>query len=294
MTGAAQSAARMDATLARLERWVRERLAEAGYAELEVVDDRHTEAPTAPRVVIWPYRLSPWPRRVEANQEVTLLRVTDRQAGVPEAWRELGRRMTEALDGFGEQGPRGTTPPTVESLPEKLRAWYTSAPPEWILTGQGSARARPPALMWRAAHTLRVQFLLFVEVPPGRPERPLSLLTALAEAAQVDRTLDLELPGPAPEPALLGLIEGLCALLEPAAAEALRQSALALQRPARWPLTLVPFPDLDHEDLGQLCRAIGRPLRAAVSLAVQVPFGAGPALVPAAGAAAISSRPLTR
>lgn len=288
----AASRARVDAAFARLEGWVAERLRLAGYPEIEVVDDRVSGPAERPRIALVPYRLIPWPRRVELAQDVALLRVSDRQAGVPEPWRELARLLSEALADFAEVSPRGVIPPVVESMAPALAAWYRAAGPDWVLTGQDFTRARPPALMWRSSHTMRAQVLAFAEVPAGRPERPVSLLAALAEAATADRALDVELPGPAPTPELVSLVEALCLGLPEALSEGLSAALAQVQRPARWSLTLVPYPDLEAEDIGQLCRALGRPLRAAVPLVIQIPLGGGPVLTPASASASFTSQTL--
>ena len=80
----------------------------------------------------------------------------------------------------------------------------------------------------------------------------------------------------------------------PDLAAELATATAALSAPARWNLTIVPFPELEHDDLAALCRAIGRPLRASVHLAVQIPLGAGPALSPASGTAHVHMATLER
>lgn len=286
----------VDAAHTRLLAWIGEVIGEAGYTGVEVVDDRAPAHSDGTRLLIWPYRVVPWPRRVESTNDLPLLRVFDKQAGVPTPWRALARLLTQALDEVVPPSPNGRPQPNppLAVLPGPLAAWFRAQGEPWLTSGEGEPRARLPMLMWRPAFLIRSSFLVFAEVAQGGSEIGMTLLATLALAVHRERTLSLELPGPAPEPALSALVEALGeAVAEPLAGE-LRSAVADLRAPARWNLTLVPFPDLEQEDLAALARAIGRPLRASVHLAVQVPLGAGPGLVPAAGSVAIHSQTMER
>lgn len=273
-----------------LRAWLGERAAEAGYPGLPVADER-SAAGEGSRLLLWPYRLAPWPRRVEGTAEIPLLRVTDRQAGVPEPWRQAGRRMTQALDALCPPLPSGRpqTSPPLAQLPPSLRAWYQAQGEGWRTGAEGEERARLPALMWRPAFTMRTSYLVFAETPPGATEIGASLLCAVALALNRDRTLPVLLPGPAPEPALLGLLSALAEATSGPLAEELRASVAEIQAPATWNLTLVAFPDADREDWSAVARALGRPLSPCVSLALQLPLGSGPVLASASSAAVVHS-----
>lgn len=289
-----ETRALLDRTHAGLLDWAAARLADAGYTEVPVVDGKAPAPAEVARLALVPYRMAPWPRRIENTGDLPLTRTSDKQAGVPPRWAELGRLIDEAFDALMPEviGAAYPQPPRLSGLPAPLRSWYQKMGQAWLM-GEGSgALARVPVLLWRPAFLVRSWYLALAEVPPGSADdlQPTSLLGVLALAVNWERSLDLELPGPAVPPELRRLMQALARVSGPDLRERIKEAVTSLEGPARWSLTLVPFPDLDREDLAGLMRALQRPLQPSIHLAVQVPLGAGPLLQPSAGPPRIHTR----
>lgn len=284
----------LDATHQGLLAWAAARLAEAGYAEVPVVDGAAEAEADGPRVALLPYRMAPWPRRIENTSDLPLTRTSDRQAGVPARWSEVGQLIDEAFDVLMPEvvGAAFPTPPRLGALPKPLRDWYGRMGQAWLMGEGPDALARVPVLLWRPAFLVRSWYLALAEVPPGSPAsvQPTSLLGVLALAVNWERSLDLELPGPAVPVELRRLMQALARVSSPELRGRIKEAITSLEGPARWSHTLVPFPDLDREDLAGLMRALRRPLQPSIHLALQIPLGAGPLLQPSAGPPRIHTR----
>lgn len=271
----AETRALLDLAHARLLAWSGELLAEADLPDMTVFGD--FLAPGAPppaggSLVLYPYRLVPWPKRVESSSPGRMLNPRAPSA-FPGPWSTIAAELGAALDAVLPRSADGRVlpRPPVARLPEPLAAWYRDRGEPWLIGDD----ARLPSLGWRSPFVVRVYYLALASPAAGSRTPGVSALGALAVAINNDRTLPVEVP---PDPVAVevaGFVQALAACLPGGEAPALREAADAVCNPATWPLTLVPFPEIESEDVADLMRALGRPLQPVLHLAVQVPLGAG-------------------
>lgn len=272
----------VDSAHVALIAWTAAVLREADLPELEVLGEfPDPAAGPRGRLVLYPYRLEPWPKRAETSAPTRMLQQRA-AAAFPGAWGPLADGLTAGLERLLPRARGGALlpRPPLAALPPALAAWYRARGEPWVDRSGGDAdeRACLPTLGWRSPFVVRVFYLVLAETAPGARSPGVSALGALAMAVNAARTLPVEVPAAGEAAAVASF------------AEALAEAAAAIRAPATWPLTLVPFPELERDDVAALMRALGRPLQPALHVAVQVPLGAEPVFEPA-GVAQVTTRP---
>lgn len=267
--------------------WAAGAMREAGLPELEVLGDFPDDhVPRRPRLVLFPHRLEPWPKRAETGAPARMLQ----QRGIaafPGAWGALADGLTAGLERLLPRARGGALlpRPPLAALPAGLGAWYRARGAPWVEAdtggGDGVERVCLPALGWRSPFVVRVFYIALAEMAPGAASPGVSALGALAVALNAAPTLPVRVPPRGEAAAVAGFAEALAGDLGGPEGAALREAAAAIRQPATWPLTLVPFPDIERDDVAALVRALGRRPQPALPLAVQIPLGAGPAFEPA-------------
>lgn len=181
-----------------LRAWLRTTLQAAGYP----VEVSFTPL-EAPHLRVVPLRVVPQGRSGDPSQGIALIPLPENARelqGMGRAWIEYANVLSEALEVLFPRiearthGARGRPNPEVGQLPKVLRSWYlreAREPEAWRVDVDGLALARPPALTWRPAQSLTLQYLL---APQTRPEEWAPILASLQIAAAIDARLGLSLP----------------------------------------------------------------------------------------------------
>lgn len=254
-------------------------------AELEVAVTGEVPADgSGPTLVMLPYQVV-----MESKAAVPRIALVPgssdvEREGVPGAWRQVARGMTQTLlDHFPQRparapglGPLHPVPP-LDALPAPIAAWYRDHP-AWTVDGTAG---RLPSVMWRHPFGLAVRFAALVmdrSAPAGGLDLlRLQALGVLAAGIRVERYVEVTAPAVVVDPDLASLIEAFAAV-GGEVGEAIREGWDAARAPAPLAVGLTPHHELSDDDLARVATALGIPMQAALVFAIRLSLGAGPEL----------------
>lgn len=283
--------------------WARGLLDRADHKAVEVHGSFPPEDHPQPYAVLFPYRMTLWPKLVESVDAVPFLGQIRNPgspvAGVPQPWADLAARMGAILHRVIPPAPtKGGRPPRpaswnlLDDLPPPLARWYRAQPDapdengvQWRGERDGAAGGVLPTLAWRPPVKVRINYLVQVVAGAGHPAPAafaIGALSALTLGTHLERTIPVHLPEAPAVPGLETLVDAIAACGTEEEQEALRDNARDVFVARDQLVPLLPTESPSADDFAEIMRSLRRPLHPTLLLQVLIPLGGGPILAPTA------------
>lgn len=283
--------------------WARQLLDRADLTQVEVHGVFPPEDHPKPHTIVFPYRMTLWPKLVESTDAVPFLGQMRAPGaavpGVPQPWADLAARMGTIIhrvlppaSSKGGRPPRPASWNRLDELPLPLAKWYRAQPDkpnedgvQWRGELDGAVGGVLPALSWRPAVKVRINYLVQVLPGPGQASPAsftLGALSAITLGTHLERTIPVRLPEAPSVPGLETLVDAIAECGTPEEAVALRDNARDVFESRDQLVPLLPVESPAADDFAEIMRSLRRPMTPTLLLQVQIPLGGGPQLAPAA------------